>query len=123
MYLLGCLLIFSVGVDIAIGNLRAGYAGENNSSAGKEGILKKGIILTSALAMMFLLYTVHTFAESTYLIVAVNGAYGIVLMPLGYHEIQSILANIQLTFPGVNISKGLYKFFNVQSEINHKENK
>ncbi|WP_433322440.1 phage holin family protein [Weissella tructae] len=126
LYLLGFLLIFVVGVDIVLGNLRAGYAGENNSSAGKEGIYKKSIILVSTLAMMFLMYAVHTFAESTSLIAAVSGVYVIVLMPLGYHEIQSVLANIELTYPDVHISDRLYrvyKFFNVESEVKHKENK
>ncbi|MHD0286859.1 phage holin family protein [Weissella tructae] len=123
MYLLGFLVIFAVGIDIIVGNLRASYEDKNNSSSGGKGILKKAIILTVTLAMMFLLYAVTSFAESGHLIAAVCTAYATVLAPLGYHEVQSILANVQMTFPDIHISDGINKFFNVKSEIKNKENK
>lgn len=121
LYLIGFLLMFAVGIDIIVGNLRAKYEGVNNSDSGSKGLIKKGVILTVALAMMFLLYVVTTFAEDTTLITAVITTYGIVLLPLGYHEVQSILANVQMTYPDINISDGLNDFFNVKSEAVSKE--
>lgn len=120
LYLLGYLVIFAVGVDIIVGNLRASYDGINNSSAGGKGLVKKGIILTVTFAMMCLLYAVTEFAEAVILIKAIITIYPTVLVPLAYHEIQSILANVQMTYPDINISDGINKFFNVKSE---KENK
>lgn len=120
LYLIGFLVIFAVAVDIFVGNLRASYDGINNSSAGQKGLVKKGIILTVTLAMMFLLYAVTEFAEAEILIKAIITIYPTVLVPLAYHEVQSILANVQMTYPDINIAEGINKFFNVKSE---KENK
>lgn len=120
LFLLGFLVIFAVAVDIVLGNLRASYDGVHNSSAGYKGLLKKGIILVITLAMMLLLYVVTEFSEAKILVTAIITTYPTVILPLGYHEIQSILANVQMTYPDINISEGINKFFNVQSEINNK---
>lgn len=120
LFLLGFLVIFAVAVDIVLGNLRASYDGVHNSSAGYKGLLKKGIILVITLAMMLLLYVVTEFAEAKILVTTIAVTYPTVVLPLGYHEIQSILANVQMTYPDINIAEGINKFFNVKSE---KENK
>lgn len=120
LFLLGFLLIFAVAIDIIVGNLRASYDGVHNSSAGYKGLIKKGVILVITLSMMLLLYAVTEFAEDKILVIAIITTYPTVILPLGYHEIQSILANVQMTYPDINISDGINKFFNVKSE---KENK
>lgn len=123
MYLLGVLVVIAVAVDVLVGNLRASYEGRNNSSSGIKGIVKKAIILSLTITMMLLLFLVNTFGESNQLIFTVGSSYTTVLSALGYHEIQSILANVKMTYPDINIPNGVYKFFNIESEIINKENK
>lgn len=123
LYLLGLFLIAASGLDIVVGNLRARYEDKNNATSGIYGALKKAIILSVMLTMMFLLYLANAYAESTQLIAVVGGTYTTVLSALGYHEVQSVLANVQMAYPDFTIPEGLYKFFNVGSEIVNKENK
>jgi len=123
LYLIGFLVMFAVFVDIVVGNLRASYEGVHNSDSGGKGLVKKGIILTVTLAMMLLLYGVTTFAEATVIITAVVTTYALVLFPIGYHEIQSILASVQIMYPDINIADGINNFFNVESEKANKARK
>lgn len=123
LYLLGLFLIVASGLDIIVGNLRARYEDKNNSTSGIYGALKKAIILSVMLTMMFLLYMTNEYAESAQLIAAVGGTYTTVLTALGYHEFQSVLANVQMAYPDFTIPERLYKFFNVESEIVNKEKK
>lgn len=123
LYLIGFLVLFAVGVDIVVGNLRASYEGINNSDSGSKGLIKKGVITTVTLAMMLLLWAVTVFADTAVLVGVVVTTYSIVLFPLGYHEVQSILANLQMTYPDINVADGINKFFNVESEKVNKTRK
>lgn len=120
LYWLGAFVVAIILSDIILGNLRAGIEEVNNSSAGITGALKKSMLLVLIIFMTCLLFIANTFMETTAIITMITTAYTGIISALGYHEAQSALANIQMVYPDLNISDGLNKFFNVQSE---KENK
>lgn len=123
LYWLGAIVVIVLFVDIILGNIRAGYEGINNSSAGIKGILKKSMILVLILSMTGLLAIADMFIETNSIIVMITGSYTAIVSALGYYEAQSALANIQLVYPDLQLLEIANKFFNVDSEKENKERK